>query len=423
VAGVAGAEALTQSRGGATVGEFAGELPEAIAGQAIGLAILALASVVVFYAFRKILLRGLERLAHTTSATWDDQLHHNGVFDRLAHLPPVLVVTYGIHFIPDLNPTISLLIQRVAFSVIIVVVARSIGAFLAAVNDIYTADPDVGRRSIKGYLQIAEIVSYLVAVILVVATLMDRSPIVFLSGLGAMTAVLLLVFRDTLLSLVASIQIATNDVVRVGDWVEMPQFGADGDVIDIALHTVKIQNWDKTISTVPTAKFIDGSFKNWRGMSLSGGRRIKRSIHLDVNSIRFLTDDEVERFGSYGLLRDYIALKKRELAEFNEHSDRDPAINADIRRLTNIGTLRAYMVAYLRAHPDVHQDMTLIVRQLSATESGVPIEIYCFSNKTAWSVYEDIQGDIFDHMFAVLPDFDLRVFQNVTDFRGSALHD
>jgi miniconductance mechanosensitive channel len=391
----------------------------AIAGQAIGLAGLALLSLIVFYSFRRVVVRGLERVAHATASTWDDHLHRSEIFDRLALLPPVLVISYGVQFVPELNPTLERVIHRVALAFIIVVIVRSISSFLAAVNDIYTADAEVGGRSIKGYLQLVEIVSYIVAAILVVATLVDRSPVVFLSGLGAMTAVLLLVFRDTLLSLVASIQIATNDVVRVGDWVEMPQYGADGDVIDIALHTVKIQNWDKTISTVPTAKFIEGSFKNWRGMTLAGGRRIKRAIHLDVNTIRFLTDEEVERFGGYALLRDYIAEKRSELSAFNSASGRDQSINADIRRLTNVGTLRAYMLAYLHAHPDIHQSMTLLVRQLTSTDTGVPIEIYCFSNKTDWGIYEDVQADIFDHMYAVLHDFDLRVFQTMSDYQQS----
>jgi miniconductance mechanosensitive channel len=371
--------------------------------------------VVAFYAFRRVIIGGLERFASRTASRWDDELHLQGVFVRLAHLPPALVITYGVHFIPDLDPVVVQLLQRIAFSIIIVVAARSIGAFLSVVNTMYAADPEVGRRSIKGYLQIVEIVVYLVAAILVLATLMDRSPLIFLSGLGAMTAVLLLVFKDTLLGFVASVQIASNDLLRVGDWVEMPNFGADGDVVDIALHTIKIQNWDKTITTVPTAKFIEGSFKNWRGMSESGGRRIKRSIYIDINSVRFLSDDEIERFGSYALLRDYIAGKQAELDVFNAQPGRDRELNADIRRLTNVGTLRAYIVAYLRHHPMIHEGMTLLVRQCPATAFGLPIEIYCFANDTDWGRYEDLQADVFDHIFAILKDFDLWVFQNVSD--------
>jgi miniconductance mechanosensitive channel len=244
---------------------------------------------------------------------------------------------------------------------------------------------------------------------------MDRSPWIFLSGLGAMTAVLLLVFRDTILSLVASIQIATNDIIQVGDWVEMPQAGVDGDVIEVALHTVKVQNWDKTISTIPTHKFIDESFKNWRGMSLSGGRRIKRSVYIDVRSVRFLSAEEVEEFEHWALLADFIADKRAEIERCNAESGGDARVDADIRRLTNIGTLRAYIVSYLRAHPKIHdRDYTLMVRQLAPGPQGLPLELYCFSNDQDWTNYEAIQSDVFDHILAIVPEFGLRVFQSPT---------
>jgi len=222
---------------------------------------------------------------------------------------------------------------------------------------------------------------------------------------------------------VASVQIASNDMVRVGDWIEMPQSGTDGDVIDIALHTLKVQNWDKTISTIPTHKLITESFKNWRGMSLAGARRVKRSIYFDLNTVRFLNDDEVERLSHYALLRDYMQEKRRELAAWNSAPGRDASINADIRRLTNIGTLRAYIEAYLQNHPSVHQGMTLLIRQLQSTADGLPIEIYCFTNTTEWGAYEGIQADIFDHILAVAPEFGLRIFQNESDFAYGAAGD
>jgi miniconductance mechanosensitive channel len=227
-----------------------------------------------------------------------------------------------------------------------------------------------------------------------------------------MTAVLLLVFKDTILSLVASVQITQYDMIAVGDWIEMPRYGADGDVIDIALHTIKIQNWDKTITTIPTHKFIEDSFKNWRGMSKSGGRRIKRALHLDVNTVRFLSDEEIARLGRFELLKDYFAEKLIEIEAYNAaKAARDPEVIPNTRRLTNVGTLRAYMVAYLRQHPKIHQDMTLIVRQLQPGPEGLPMEIYAFSNDTNWSNYEGLQADIFDHIFAIVPEFGLRVFQ------------
>ena len=241
---------------------------------------------------------------------------------------------------------------------------------------------------------------------------MDRSPLLFLSGIGAMTAVLLLVFRDTILSLVASVQLTGNDMIHVGDWIEMPKYGADGDVIDIALHTVKVQNWDKTITTIPTHALISDAFKNWRGMSRSGGRRIKRSLHIDVASVRFLEDTEIERLSQWALLRDYLSGKRDELAQWNATEGRNAAVNADIRRLTNLGTLRAYIEQYLRAHPKIHQGMTLLVRQLQPTDRGLPIELYCFTNTTEWNAYESIQADVFDHLFAILPELGLRAYQS-----------
>ena len=261
-------------------------------------------------------------------------------------------------------------------------------------------------------MQVVSILVYLLAGLLILAALMNRSPWIFVSGIGAMTAVLLLVFRDTILSLVASIQIASNDMIRVGDWIEMPDLGADGDVMEVALHTVKVQNWDKTITTIPTHRLISESFKNWRGMSASGGRRIKRSVALDLQSVRFLTDDEIARFEQWSLLRDYIAVKRAELAEANTQPDLNPETRADLRRLTNIGTLRAWIWATLRNHPDIHQTgHTLLVRQLAAGPQGVPIEVYCFSNNTDWIAYEDIQADLFDRILAMVPEFGLRVFQ------------
>ncbi|MDX1495595.1 MAG: mechanosensitive ion channel, partial [Longimicrobiales bacterium] len=307
----------------------------------------------------------------------------------------------------------ALVTQRVMLAFIIITAVLSLDALLDAVNEIYAESYEEARsRPIKGYLQVVMLVAYIAAVIIVISILADRSPLVFLSGLGALTAVLLLVFRDTILSFVASLQIMSNDMIRIGDWVEMPQANADGDVIDIALHTVKIQNWDKTITTVPTHKFISDSFKNWRGMSESGGRRIKRSLHLDLSTVRFLTDDEVERLSRYELLRDYMRQKREELAE---HRAKKKAAGEDvvpeIRRLTNAGTFRAYVFAYLKRHPLIHDEMTLLVRQLAPTPKGLPIEVYCFTNDTAWATYEGVQGDIFDHLIAILPEFGLEAFQ------------
>jgi len=253
--------------------------------------------------------------------------------------------------------------------------------------------------------------------VVIVSILMSKSPVVLLTGFGAMTAILLLIFRDTILSLVASIQMSSLDMVRVGDWIEMPQYNANGDVIDVALHTIKVQNWDKTITTIPTHKLISESFKNWRGMKDTGGRRIKRSINIDVNSVRFLDESEVEKFKDFKLLRDYVADRQAQLAEYN--AKLGDTANVNLRRLTNFGTFRAYLRNYLKNHPRIRKDMTLMVRQLQPSESGIPIEIYCFTETTDWSEYEGIQADIFDHILAQCGDFGLRVFQSPSgeDFR------
>ncbi|MBW2667819.1 MAG: mechanosensitive ion channel [Deltaproteobacteria bacterium] len=379
------------------------------------LGVLLAVAFAVYWIVRVWLVWGIRRLVARSKATWDDALVDAKLFARLAHIPPALVIYYGIEWIPNLEDGLAVLIQRVAVSLIVVVASTSLVAFLTAVNGVYESNPEYRRRPIKAYIQLVKIAIAVVTTIIVVSLLMDRSPWIFLSGLGAMTAVLLLVFRDTILSLVASIQIATNEMIHVGDWVEMPQAGVDGDVIEVALHTVKVQNWDKTISTIPTHKFIDESFKNWRGMSLSGGRRIKRSVCIDIRSVRFLTAEEIEKFGRWALLADYIAEKKAELERYDAESGGDARVEADIRRLTNIGTLRAYIVGYLRNHPKIHErDYTLMVRQLAPGPQGLPLELYCFSNDQEWTNYEAIQSDVFDHILAIVPEFGLRVFQSPT---------
>jgi miniconductance mechanosensitive channel len=260
-------------------------------------------------------------------------------------------------------------------------------------------------------VQLVQIVVWIVGGLLIVATVLDRSPLLLLSGFGAMTAILLLVFKDTILSLVASVQLTAQDMVRVGDWIEMPQSGADGDVVDVQLHTVKVQNWDKTITTIPTHRLITDSFKNWRGMSQSGARRIKRAILIDVSSIRFQTQDEINHFTRFALLKDYVKNKEQELSDYNAGLATEVDAEVNRRRLTNVGTFRAYAFNYLKNHPRIHKGMTLMVRQLSPGPEGLPLEIYCFTSTTEWAVYEDIQSDIFDHLLAIVPEFGLRLYQ------------
>ena len=312
--------------------------------QGARLGLLALACAAVYLVTRLGLVRVIRRLAVRTVTTWDDALVSSEVFRRLAFVVPAIVAHYGVHLSTD-TPLIVTIIERASLAVMVLVAVLAFGAVLSALNAIYATDAENRHRPIKGYLQVIKIVAYVLAGLSIFSILLDRSPWIFVSGIGAMSAVLLLIFKDTILSLVASVQITSNDMVHVGDWIEMPKYGADGDVIDVALHTVKVQNWDKTITTVPTHALIADSFKNWRGMSRSGGRRIKRAVHFDVNSIRFLEPEEIERLGEWALLRDYMREKKVELDAFNHEAGRNPALRADVRSLTNIGTLRAYIKA------------------------------------------------------------------------------
>lgn len=349
-----------------------------------------------------------------------------GVVKRLSNIVPALIISSSIGLIPGLPDAAITVVKNVASGFIILTIALALGAILEIINLLYMRRKNSHLKPIKGYIQVVKIVIYAIATILIVATLIDRSPLILLSGLGAMAAVLMLIFQDTLLSLVASVQISSGDLIRVGDWVEMPQLNADGDVIDIALHTVKIQNWDKTITTVPTKRFISDSFINWRGMQESGGRRIKRSLFLDQQSIHFLTQQELEHLQRFNLLAGYFDTKISELNEWNErHVKSSSGDTLDSRKLTNIGTFRAYVERYLRNHPGIHQKgMTLMVRQLSPTSEGLPLEIYCFTNTTAWTEYEGIQSDIFDHLLAIAPEFNLRVYQapSGADMRALSLN-
>jgi len=360
---------------------------------------------------KRVLLRGLRRLLATLPTGGGDHQVRLRVIPRLANVVPAVVLATGVAFVPDLPVMLAAIVRNVCFAFIILTVALAISAALDLANEVYQRRPDAQDKPIKGYLQLLKIVVFVIAAVLMVATLIDRSPVILLSGLGAMMAVLILVFQDTLLSLVASVTISSNDMVRVGDWIEMPSQNADGDVVDIALHTVKVQNWDKTITTIPTKKLISDSFRNWRGMSESGGRRIKRALYLDQNSVRFLGEDEQARLRRFRLLDDYLQRKHGELDQWNARlADRGrDAVNQ--RRITNLGTFRAYVEAYLRAHPGIHDGMTLLVRQLQPAATGLPLEIYCFTRTVQWGPYEGIQSDIFDHLLAILPEFGLRVFQ------------
>jgi miniconductance mechanosensitive channel len=403
------------------------ELDQALAGlndypylqTLIGLGLLAALAAVANWLTQHVLLR-IVRRALSLSLKDEAELFFREVIARLANVAPAIVVYQAVLVVPHLPEAAETVVRNVAAAFMILTVILAITGALNLVNALYSRRPESRQRPIKGYIQVGKILLYAAAAILVVATLLDRSPLLLISGLGAMAAVLLLVFKDTILSLVASVQLTSNDMIRVGDWIEMPQLNANGDVIDLALHTVKIQNFDKTITTIPTWRLINESFVNWRGMQESGGRRIMRAILLDQTAIRFLSPEERENLKRFALLDVYLGQKDRELEAWNESlvkSGRDPV---NTRRLTNVGTFRAYVQAYLKVHPGIAKEKTLMVRQRDPTPEGLPLEIYAFANTVVWEDYEAIQSDIFDHVLSILPEFDLRLFQAPTgrDMRG-----
>ena len=359
----------------------------------------------------KVIVRAMRRAAAKTESTWDDRLVERRVFSQISHLVPALIV-YGLGPQVLISPELSLWVMRGAEVYALLALLATANRVLTVAREIYEEEYALARRfPIRVYVQVLRIVLAVTTIVLAVSILTGNSPMLLLSGLGAMTAVILLVTRDSIQGLVAGIQLVSNDMVRPGDWVEVPQFGADGDVLEITLHTVKVQNWDKTISMVPTYSLISDGFKNWRGMEESDGRRIKRSIFLDVSSVRFCRPEMIEQYKSIEILRDYVESKEGELAEHNQAHGINEDVEVNGRRMTNLGVFRHYLVAYLTGHPMVNSNMTLIVRQLQPTPQGLPLEIYAFTTDKRWARYEDIQSDIFDHIIAALPQFGLRAFQ------------
>lgn len=369
-----------------------------------------------------ILSRVIVRLSHVKN----ENANHSRALSapiaaRLANIVPVLVMIIGVDFMPALPEWIIQLTHNIAGVLITISIALAVSHLLDFINIIYLRRVDDNKKSIKGYIQMAKLVVYLIATILVISMLINKSPLILLSSLGAMAAVLMLIFQDTILSLVASIQVNSNGTVRIGDWIEIPQLGVDGFVIDIALHNITVQNWDKTYSIFPTKKIVSESFKNWRGMQESGGRRIKRSIILDQTSVRFLQEEDIRHLRKLRVLDAYLQDKGDELVSFNQRVLADGADRVNMRQLTNIGTFRAYIEQYLRHHPLIHQQMLIIVRQMQAQAQGVPLEVYCFSNDTSMEAYEALQSDIFDHLLAIVPYFGLRVFQQPTGYDVASL--
>ena len=367
--------------------------------------LISLFSLLIYILIRYVVLKVIFHLFEKTSTKLDDILIERGFLNRISYVFPLLVF-YNLfkHLIGDYE-----IVNRLLLSLVAIVLVAAINALLNVLNDIYNKSKYSNSINVKSYVQILKLIVNLFAIIIIISILSGQSPFYLLSGIGALTAVLMLVFKDTILSFVSSIQINSNNLFKIGDWVEAPQFGADGDVIDIALHSIKIQNWDKTISIIPTHKLVDSSFKNWRGMTDSGGRRIKRSINIDLNSIKFCDDALIEKLKSITIISEYLNNKLSEINNHNESISKDSIING--RALTNIGTYRAYVKAYLKNNKYIHENMTFLVRQLSPKENGLPLQIYVFSNNTNWVEYEEIQSDIFDHLLAALDQFDLKIYQ------------
>ena len=358
-------------------------------------------------------VRAMNIVIQRSKVSWDDIFMRHKVLEKFAIIIPALVLSILIPLALAQHTLISSMSHRLLSVTILVLLIRAVFCALDAANEI--ADVNLVRRRlpIKSFVQLFKLFLFFVTIIVSISILADQSPLYFISGLGVMTGLVMLVFRDTILGFVAGIQLAANRMVSPGDWIQMDKYGADGSVEEVSLTTVKVRNWDQTITMIPAYALVSDAFKNWRGMSESGGRRIKRSILIDIHSIRFLTEAETTRLAKIHLLKDYLAEKGQEINAFNgQIQDADMPVNS--RQLTNIGTFRAYLKEFVANHASIRQDMTLLVRQLASTKEGVPIEIYIFTNDTRWTVYEDIQGDIFDHVFAILPEFGLRAFQSPT---------
>lgn len=374
--------------------------------------LIILVSLIAFWLTKHFILKGLTAIISRTETQWDDMLLKEKVFNRIAWLAPAVVLYMSISIPFEGYDWFINLINGVVLIYMIAIAVLALDAFLNASLAIYTTYEVSDRIPIKGFIQVFKILIYFTSGIFIFSILLNKTPVYLFSGLGALTAVLMFIFKDAILGFVAGIQLSANRMVANGDWIEMPKYGANGNIVEIALTTVKIQNWDKTITTIPTYALITESFKNWRGMSNSGGRRIKRSISIDVNTIQFCTEDMLNRFSKIQYISNYIEKTKAELQENNKLEQVDNSSLVNGKRMTNIGTFRAYVKAYLMNNPMINQEMTFLVRQLEPTEHGLPIEIYVFSKDQEWANYEDIQANIFDHILAVVPEFDLRIFQD-----------
>jgi miniconductance mechanosensitive channel len=401
---------------------ISGSVAKTIADYSGFLLVIAIA-LVIFYIAKFIIVRWVHRLAAKSTSNWDDIFVERKVFKRLAYLIPAFIILQGSPYvIPDYPVTLSvvLILIKAYIATVSVIVLRTV---LDAANDIYTSYEISKTRPIKGFIQVGKVFLYVIYVIVLITILFLRSKgFGWIAGLGAFSAVLLLVFKDPILGFAGGIQLTMNDMLRIGDWIEMPKYNADGVVLDIGITTVKVQNWDKTITTIPTYFFVSDSYKNWRGMQESGARRIRRHILIDLNSIRFCTTEMLERYARYEYVADYVTQTQEDLNVYNLERRVDPGVMINGHRQTNIGVFRAYLTSYLKNNPNLHQDLSLMVRQLQPTETGLPLEVYAFSKEQEWENFESVQSDIFDHILAGISFFDLKLFQSPSgiDFQSLA---
>ncbi|NQT78539.1 MAG: mechanosensitive ion channel [Bacteroidetes bacterium] len=388
--------------------------------ETIGVFVILIISILGFFIAKLLIIRTLHLVVARSKNKWDDILAEKKVFSKLSYLAPAIIINFFIPYILSESQLLIRIIELVTSIYIVLVVLNVISSVLNAFYDIYQTFEIAKEKPVKGYIQVAKIFAYIIATVIIITILLGDNSLGWLAGFGAFSAVLMLVFKDPILGFVGGIQLSANKMVRIGDWIEMPKYGADGNVTDITLTTVKVQNWNKTITTIPTYALITDYFKNWRGMEDSGGRRIKRSINIDMNSIKFCTTEMLERFKRIEYVSEYVVKTESALEKYNSRKNIDNSVLVNGRRQTNIGVFRAYLKGYLSNNPKVKNDMTFLVRQLQPTEGGIPIEVYVFSKDQEWAKYEDNQADIFDHILAVIPQFDLRVFQSPTgrDFQN-----
>lgn len=372
---------------------------------------------------RRLIVRMLHTLFRQSKATWADYIGNRGVLLRLSRVAPALVLYGSAGVIAPELPWVTEAIRRGTTAWIVLITTFTVDSLVDVFHDLYRENRVARRRPIKAFIQLAKVVLFIVAGVIVITTILNQSPLGILSGLGAMSAVLLLVFRDSILGFVSGIQLTANNMVQIGDWIEMPKYDADGDVIDITLQSITVQNWDKTFTTIPIYALVSDSFRNWRGMTESGGRRIKRALNIDMRSVRFLDQEMLDHYRRYARIRPYLEKRQAEIDAYNREHEIDLSDSVSGRRMTNLGVFRAYVTEYLHSHPMIRQDMTFLVRQLPPGATGIPIEIFVFSADQRWAQYEGIQADIFDHLLAVIPEFDLRVFQEPSGADVTAVAD